>query len=152
MHITLAHIGSASGSSDALDAEVRNYVKKINGLASAYLEHFKTEVALLQWVERQSGRTPLILVFLDSRGREMTSEELATWIGIRSTEGTQHVLFAIGPADGWSNAARSRIKKPGMILSLGPMTLAHSLARLVLAEQLFRAWAILTGHPYHKGH
>ena len=61
----------------------------------------------------------------------------------------QHIVFAIGPADGWSNAARERAQ---LVLSLGPMTLAHSLARLVMAEQIYRAYAILTGHPYHAGH
>jgi len=58
-------------------------------------------------------------------------------------------LFAVGPADGWSEEARSQAR---LLLSLGPMTLAHALARLVMAEQLYRTFTILTGHPYHKGH
>jgi 23S rRNA (pseudouridine1915-N3)-methyltransferase len=61
----------------------------------------------------------------------------------------QHIVFAIGPADGWTEAERLRA---GLLLSLGPMTLAHSLARLVMAEQVYRAFAILSGHPYHSGH
>ena len=67
-------------------------------------------------------------------------------------EGAQHIIFAIGPADGWSNAAREEGARRGGLLSLGPMTLAHSLARLVVAEQIYRACTILTGHPYHTGH
>jgi 23S rRNA (pseudouridine1915-N3)-methyltransferase len=59
------------------------------------------------------------------------------------------MLFAIGPADGWTEESR---KRATLLLSLGPMTLAHSLARTVLAEQLYRAFTILTGHPYHSGH
>jgi 23S rRNA (pseudouridine1915-N3)-methyltransferase len=59
------------------------------------------------------------------------------------------MVFAIGPADGWSEAARERAQ---LLLSLGPMTLAHALARLVVAEQLYRAFTILSGHPYHAGH
>jgi len=92
---------------------------------------------------------PALAVLLDSRGRSMTSEAFAAWLGARRDEGVQHVVFAIGPASGWSDAAR---KRAGLLLSLGPMTLAHSLARLVLAEQIYRAFTILSGHPYHTGH
>ena len=77
----------------------------------------------------------------------MTSEALAQWIGTRRDEGTQHVVFAVGPADGWSDEARARAQ---LLLSLGPMTLAHALARLVMAEQIYRAMTILAGHPYHR--
>ena len=61
----------------------------------------------------------------------------------------QHIVFCVGPADGWSDAARKRAQ---LLLSLGPFTLAHALARLVVAEQIYRAFTILTGHPYHSGH
>jgi 23S rRNA (pseudouridine1915-N3)-methyltransferase len=79
----------------------------------------------------------------------MSSEVFAAWLGTRRDEGAQHIVFAIGPASGWSDAAREQAK---LLLSLGPMTLAHALARLVAAEQLYRAFTILTGHPYHGGH
>ena len=88
-------------------------------------------------------------VLLDSRGRQMTSEAFAAWLGTRRDQGAQHIVFAIGPADGWSAAA---LEKAQLKLSLGPMTMAHTLARLVAAEQLYRAFTILTGHPYHTGH
>jgi 23S rRNA (pseudouridine1915-N3)-methyltransferase len=58
-------------------------------------------------------------------------------------------VFAIGPASGWSEAALERAK---LRLSLGSWTLPHALARLVVAEQLYRAFTILSGHPYHTGH
>jgi 23S rRNA (pseudouridine1915-N3)-methyltransferase len=88
-------------------------------------------------------------VLLDSRGKPMTSEAFAAWLGLRRDEGAQHIVFAIGPASGWSEAARARAQ---LLLSLGPMTMAHALARLVVAEQLYRAFTILSGHPYHGGH
>jgi 23S rRNA (pseudouridine1915-N3)-methyltransferase len=91
-------------------------------------------------------------MLLDGRGRQMSSEDLADWLGACRNAGTQHVVFAIGPADGWSENARTEAKRRGRLLSLGPMTLAHQLARLVMAEQIYRACTILTGHPYHKGH
>jgi len=104
---------------------------------------------LLEWAGRQQGRTPALLVLLDGRGRTMASEAFAAWLGGRRDEGSQHLVFAIGPASGWSPAAR---KQSHLLLSLGEMTLAHALARLVMAEQIYRAFTILTGHPYHAGH
>jgi 23S rRNA (pseudouridine1915-N3)-methyltransferase len=59
------------------------------------------------------------------------------------------LVFAIGGADGFSDAAR---KSGQQVISLGKMTLAHELARVVLLEQVYRAFTILKGHPYHSGH
>ena len=59
------------------------------------------------------------------------------------------MMFAIGPADGFSEDA---MRLAGIRLSLGKMTLAHELARVVMLEQIYRAYTILKGHPYHLGH
>ena len=148
MHITLAHIGPRTGSKDEFDPPVRMYLERCSAFAHCHTEAFRSEEAMLVWLTRQQGRTPALAVLLDSRGRQMTSEAFAGWLGARRDEGGQHIVFAIGPADGWSNAARERAQ---LVLSLGPMTLAHALARLVMAEQLYRAFTILSGHPYHRG-
>lgn len=108
-----------------------------------------TEQALLTWVERQAGRTAPKLILLDSRGKQFSSEEFADHLGSLRDSGTQTVVLAIGPADGWSAEARARAH---LLLSLGRMTLPHELARAVLAEQMYRALTILAGHPYHSGH
>ena len=79
----------------------------------------------------------------------MTSEAFASWIGERRDQGARQIVFAIGPAGGWTDDARRRAQ---LLLSLGPLTMAHALARLVMAEQLYRACTILGGHPYHTGH
>ncbi len=104
---------------------------------------------MLEWLDRQAGRTPAYLVVLDSRGRELSSEEFAERIGRVRDEGVQRLVFAIGPADGWSGETRNR---GNLLLSLGRMTLPHQLAGVVLAEQVYRALTILAGHPYHSGH
>jgi 23S rRNA (pseudouridine1915-N3)-methyltransferase len=109
---------------------------------------FRKEEDLLAWLNRKQGRTPPVAVLLDPRGREMTSEAFAGWMGERRDQGTRQMVFAIGPADGWSEAARKRAQ---LLLSLGTLTMAHALARLVMAEQIYRACTILAGHPYHKG-
>jgi 23S rRNA (pseudouridine1915-N3)-methyltransferase len=149
MQITLAHIGPRPGSKDSLDPLIETYLERCAAFARCRSEAFRTEEAMLEWLGRQQGRTPAVAVLLDSRGRQMTSEAFAGWLGARRDEGSQHIVFAVGPASGWSDAARKQAK---LLLSFGPMTMAHALARLVMAEQIYRAVTILTGHPYHGGH
>lgn len=149
MNLTLAHIAARPASKDEFEPLTALYLKRCSSLAHCKAESFRTEKALLDWLDKQQGRTPVVAVLLDSRGRQMSSEIFAAWLGARRDQGTQHIVFAVGPASGWSDAARKRAQ---LLLSLGPMTLAHALARLVMAEQIYRAHAILTGHPYHGGH
>jgi 23S rRNA (pseudouridine1915-N3)-methyltransferase len=149
MHLTLVHVGARPGSKDGFDALATVYLDRCTAFAQCKAEAFKTEEALLEWLSRQQGRTPVVAVLLDSRGKQMTSEAFAGWLGARRDEGAQHIVFGIGPASGWSTPARQRAQ---LLLSLGPMTMAHALARLVVAEQIYRAFTILTGHPYHGGH
>jgi 23S rRNA (pseudouridine1915-N3)-methyltransferase len=147
MHLTLAHV--APRTRDEFDAAIRRYLARCSPFVTTDAQLFKSEEALLTWIDRQHGRTPVIPVLLDSRGRQMTSGVFADWLGARRNEGAQNIVFAIGPADGWSAPTRERAQ---LLLSLGPFTLAHTLARLVMAEQLYRAVTILSGHPYHSGH
>ena len=149
MQIILAHIGPKPSSRDPFDQLVSMYLKRSAAFARFQEQSFRTEDALFEWLDRQQHRSPAVSVLLDSRGRQMTSENLAEWIGKRRDTSTQQIVFSIGPASGWSEAAR---KNATLLLSLGSMTLAHALARVVLAEQLYRAFTILTGHPYHSGH
>jgi 23S rRNA (pseudouridine1915-N3)-methyltransferase len=149
MQWTLAHIGARTAARDPFAEAVELYLKRCAPVAKCQAQAFKSEAALFEWLERRPGRTAVLPVLLDREGRSITSEAFAAWIGDRRAEGTQHILFAIGPADGWSPLSRPRAR---LLLSLGPFTLAHALARLVLAEQLYRATTILSGHPYHCGH
>ena len=149
MNLTLAHVGARSGSKDEIESLVSLYLGRCSAFAHCRAEAFKTEMALMEWLKRQQGRTPAVAILLDSRGRQMSSEAFAAWLGTRRDEGAQHIVFAVGPASGWSEEAR---RQASLLLSLGPMTLAHALARAVMAEQIYRAFTILTGHPYHVGH
>jgi 23S rRNA (pseudouridine1915-N3)-methyltransferase len=149
MQITLAHIGSRAPSKEPIEAQVQLYLGRCAAFARSQTEAFRSEEGFLEWLTRQQGRTPATAILLDSRGKIMTSEAFAAWVGQRRDEGAQHLVFAIGPASGWSSSALDRAQ---LKLSFGPMTMAHALARLVLAEQLYRATTILTGHPYHAGH
>jgi 23S rRNA (pseudouridine1915-N3)-methyltransferase len=149
MHITLAHIGPRAGSKDEFERLSQVYLERCSVFARCQSEAFRSEEAMLDWLKLQKGRVPALAVLLDSCGRQMSSEAFAGWLRKHRDEGAQQIVFAIGPADGWSDAARERAQ---LLLSLGPMTLAHALARLVMAEQLYRAFTILSGHPYHAGH
>jgi 23S rRNA (pseudouridine1915-N3)-methyltransferase len=151
MKITLAAVlpRRSRTKSEPYDRLLADYTERIARYTSCDSEIFETEAALLEWLARQPGRTPAHAVLLDSRGKQLSSEELAERVGRLRDEGTQRLVFAIGPADGWSNTARQRAD---MLLSLGRITLPHQLARVVLAEQVYRAFTILAGHPYHSGH
>jgi 23S rRNA (pseudouridine1915-N3)-methyltransferase len=152
MQVTLAHIGSRTGAKDGYEPLISGYLKRCAGVLRCTTEAFRSEGAFLEWLGKQRGRTEAAVLMLDARGGQMTSESLAEWLGGRRNEGMQHVVCAVGPADGWSTEALAEGKRRGGLLSLGAMTLAHHLARLVMAEQLYRACTILTGHPYHTGH
>jgi 23S rRNA (pseudouridine1915-N3)-methyltransferase len=86
------------------------------------------------------------VVALDERGREATSQELSRRLAGWLREG-RDVTLVVGGPDGLGDAVRERAEET---LALSRMTLAHRLARLVLLEQLYRAFTILRGEPYHK--
>ena len=135
-----------SGPSQTL---AETYVARAGRLAPTTLASFRSEEELLVSVARQSGRARPHLILLDSRGRALSSGQFAEVLRHLRDTGTQDTVLAIGPADGWSAAARA---VAGVLLSLGPMTLPHELALVILAEQTYRALTILAGHPYHSGH
>ena len=149
MQIVLAHIGPRPLSKDPMEGLASMYLGRSTAYARCQAESFRSVDAFFDWLEKQQRRAPAITVLLDSRGRQMRSEEFAAWLGRQRDNGAQQIVFAIGPADGWAESARERAT---LLLSLGPFTLAHALARVVLAEQIYRAFTILTGHPYHSGH
>jgi 23S rRNA (pseudouridine1915-N3)-methyltransferase len=125
------------------------YLQRISRYAGAESHEMASEEALLEQARSASGRTRPVLVLLDARGRQFTSEEFAELLRDQQDRGTQILFFGVGPADGFSDKARA---EADLILSFGKMTLAHELARIVLLEQVYRAFTILKGHPYHTGH
>lgn len=142
MKLAVAWIGKTK--ERAIQSLTLEYLKRISRYTPAESLELASETALLKQVER--GR---LLVALDARGKQMSSEELAQFLADHQNRGTQALLFAIGPANGWSDETLQRASSQ---LSLGRMTLPHELARVVLLEQLYRAFTILKGHPYHLGH
>jgi 23S rRNA (pseudouridine1915-N3)-methyltransferase len=91
--------------------------------------------------------TPSRIVALDERGQDLPSEKFATTLGRWRDDGVREIRFLIGAADGHDGTVR---KEADLLLAYGSATWPHMLARAMLAEQLYRATAILAGHPYHR--
>jgi 23S rRNA (pseudouridine1915-N3)-methyltransferase len=139
----------------AIQALTDEYLKRIGRYVPVEGMALRDESALLQecGLAAKAGKTTSakrsILVLMDSRGKQFSSEELARFVGDYQDRNPLPLVFAVGPADGFSEAARGAAQHT---ISLGKMTLAHELARVVLLEQVYRAFTILKGHPYHSGH
>jgi len=146
MKIKVAWIGKTK--EPAIQALTNDYLKRISRYAEVAGLALKDEAVVLSLArgERQKDRHKLVL--LDARGKQVSSEELAEFLGREQVNGVP-LLFAIGGADGFRDEMR---QQADFVLSLGKMTLPHELARVVLVEQLYRAFTILKNHPYHLGH
>jgi 23S rRNA (pseudouridine1915-N3)-methyltransferase len=132
-------------------AEKALYERYADGIALKEVEEKrKLPAAELKRVEAQLIRNALpkgaVTVALDRRGRSLSSEELAERLGRWQRDG-KVVALAIGGAEGLDEALRD---SADFVLSLGAATWPHMLARIMLAEQLYRARAIIAGHPYHR--
>lgn len=146
MKLKIAWIGKNKNA--AIQSLTGEYLKRLGCYADTEAVVLKDEGALLKLCSRKARGTKPALIMLDSRGRQFSSEEFAEFLGEHQDRNVS-LLFAVGPANGFSDETR---RAAILVLSLGKMTLAHELARVVLLEQLYRAWTILKGHPYHLGH
>ena len=148
MKLKVAWIGKTK--EPAIQLLSDEYLRRLSRYVEAEGIALKDELALLQLSGPNSrSRTKPVLVLLDAKGKQMSSEELAKFLGSHQDRNPAPLVFAIGPANGFSEETR---QSAAMLLSLGKMTIAHELARVVLLEQLYRAFTILHGHPYHLAH
>jgi 23S rRNA (pseudouridine1915-N3)-methyltransferase len=145
--IKVAWIGKTKD--PAIQALTAGYLKRLAYYADVEGMVFPNEPALLKMREKAGSRPAHSIVLLDSLGKQLSSEEFAQFVENHQNRSPQPLLFAIGGPDGFSEPAR---KSASVVLSLGKMTIAHELARIVLLEQLYRAFSILKGHPYHLSH
>jgi len=147
--IKIAWIGKTR--EPAIQSLTDEYLKRISRFAEVEGVAVKDEAAILALASgdgRGTRKERCKLVLLDSRGKQYSSEELAAILE-REQVNAVPLLFAIGGSDGFSDVAR---REAGLVMSLGRMTLPHELARVVLVEQIYRAFTILKKHPYHLGH
>ena len=147
MKLTIAWIGKTKN--PAIQSLTDDYLKRLKQYSEAEGASLKDQAALLKLCGFDARGPRRRLVLLDSRGKQLSSEDLAGLVREHQDRSPSPLVFAVGPADGFSEDLR---RKADMLLSLGKMTLAHDLARVVLLEQMYRAFTILKGHPYHLGH
>lgn len=159
MHLTIAAIGKLKAGPER-ELYLR-YAKRvtqagralnIGPLASIEIGESRNGGALERRkgeAEALLGRLPdkAMLIALDEKGDGLTSAQFASYLRRQQDEGAAHLVFALGGPDGHGAALRERAAR---CLSLGALTLPHMLARIVLAEQLYRAMTILARHPYHR--
>lgn len=152
--IKIAWVGKTK--EPAIQQLTDEYLKRITRFVLVEGIALRDEAALLQLCGRaSSGKTSRptsgksTLVLMDSRGKQLSSEEFAQFLGEYQDRNPLPLVFAVGPADGFSDPTRSAAQHT---ISFGRMTLAHELARVVLLEQVYRAFTILKGHPYHSAH
>jgi 23S rRNA (pseudouridine1915-N3)-methyltransferase len=121
-----------------------DYVKRIGRSNKIEVKEVRDGDAVVKRLDADRAST---VVLLDAGGKALDSEGFAKWIGKQRDSGTREMVFVCGDADGFPEVVRERVKQK---ISLSSMTYSHELARVMLAEQVYRAFAILAGSPYPK--
>jgi len=159
MRVTIAAIGRMkTGPEHAL---VDDYVTRIRalgrqaGVTAIEMRDIPESGAATPELRRADEATRLmaglppeaVLVALDEHGKSLTSKGFASRLGRLAGEGRSETAFLLGGPDGLD---RALVVRAGLVLALGTMTWPHRLARVLLAEQIYRAVTILVNHPYHR--
>ena len=122
-----------------------DYAARVRRFAEIEIKEIReASPAALRRLEAPAGAT---VVLLDAAGKPLDSQKFAQWLGACRDRGVRDLIFLCGDAEGFPEALRRRATTR---LSLSPLTFSHELARVMLAEQLYRAFATLAGHPDPK--
>jgi 23S rRNA (pseudouridine1915-N3)-methyltransferase len=127
-----------------MNVALADYVKRIGRSCPAEVTEVRDGDAALKTLDADRAATALLL---DAGGKVYDSSAFAKWLGQQRDRGTREIIFVCGDADGFPEVLRERVKQK---ISLSAMTYSHELARVMLAEQIYRAFAILSGSPYPK--
>ena len=125
-------------------AVLDDYVKRIGRSCPIEISEVRDGAAAVKKLDADRAAN---VVLLDAAGKILDSNALAKWLSELRDRGTRELIFLCGDADGFPDDLRQRAHQK---LSLSAMTFSHELARVMLAEQLYRAFAILSGSPYPK--
>jgi 23S rRNA (pseudouridine1915-N3)-methyltransferase len=126
-------------------AMVSDYLERIQHYAETEISELRDAgPATLRKLKIERFAT---VVLLDAAGKQFTSQQFARWLGDLRDRGTRELVFLCGDAEGFPAELRSWAKQK---ISLSTLTMPHEFARVILAEQIYRAFAILAGHPYPK--
>lgn len=140
MKLTILAVGKLRDAwvKDAAD----EYLKRLRGKLPLEIIEVKDDDELARKIPPRAR-----LWALDERGKQLSSDELATTLKLAMNAGEQGLAFIIGGADG---LPRTLVDKANFTWSLGRLTLPHRLARIIVLEQLYRAQSIIRGEPYHR--
>ena len=127
-----------------LRAVIDDYVERIRRHSPIEVTEVRDGDAAIKKLDAERASTA---VLLDALGKNLDSNAFAKWLGELRDRGTREIIFVCGDADGFPAAVRERVQQK---TSLSSLTYSHELARAMLAEQLYRAFAILSGSPYPK--
>jgi 23S rRNA (pseudouridine1915-N3)-methyltransferase len=143
MRIQLLFLGKTR--SPEIRALLDDYAHRLRRFAELDIHELREDSpAALRKIEIAESAT---IVLLDARGKHLDSPEFAAWLGACRDRGVREIIFLCGAAQGFPPAMADSAT---LRISLSPLTFSHELARVMLAEQLYRAFAILAGHPYPK--
>ena len=124
---------------------INDYTARIRHYADIEVTELRDAApAALRKLKFDSSAT---IVLLDAAGKQFTSQQFAKWLGDLRDRGTRELVFLCGDSEGFPADLRAAAKQK---ISLSTLTMPHEFARVVLAEQIYRAFAILAGHPYPK--
>ena len=124
---------------------IDDYVDRIQNYADTEITELRDSgPAALRKLKIDPAAT---VVLLDAAGKQFTSQQFANWLRDLRDRGTRELVFLCGDAEGFPADLRASAKQK---ISLSTLTMPHEFARVILAEQIYRAFAILAGHPYPK--
>lgn len=150
MRVTIAAIGKAKASPE--EALYQQYIKRLPWK----ITHNEFDIRIDDPAKRKSKEAEKLLeasagcdrlIALDERGKNLSSRELAETIQKWQQAGSSSFAFVIGGADGLDASVTA---KADLLLSFGKVTWPHMLMRAMVAEQLYRTWSLISGHPYHR--
>ena len=122
-----------------------DYVARIRRYAEVEISELRdSSSSAMRKLKIELGAT---VVLLDAAGKQFTSQQFARWLGDLRDRGTRELVFLCGEAEGYPSELREGTRQK---ISLSSLTMPHEFARVALAEQIYRAFAILAGHPYPK--
>src|SRR5271156_231245 len=127
-----------------LRAVIDDYVKRIGRQCATEVLEVRNSDAALKRLNTDRAAT---VALLDAAGKNLDSDQFAKWLAEQRDRGLRELIFLCGDADGFPEGLRERVQQK---ISLSIMTFSHELARVMLAEQLYRAFVILSGSPYPK--